>query len=68
MLDVEIGNAYVCQPVGAKKTLVGVIEKLYEHTALVKVTDYEMEDQSIVLECNQRMLVKFDKITAVAVA
>lgn len=51
-----------------KKTLVGVIEKLYEHTALVKVTDYEMEDQSIVLECNQRMLVKFDKITAVAVA
>ena len=51
-----------------KKSLVGVIEKLYEHTALVKVTDYEMEDQSIVLECNQRMLVKFDKITAVAVA
>ena len=67
MLDIEIGNAYVCQPIGAK-TLVGVIEKLYEHTALVKVTDYEMEDQSIVLECNQRMLVKFDKITAVAVA
>lgn len=68
MLDVEIGNAYVCQPVGAKKSLVGVIEKLYEHTALVKVTDCEMEDQSIVLECNQRMLVKFDQITALAVA
>ena len=25
MLDIEIGNAYVCQPIGAKKTLVGVI-------------------------------------------
>ena len=58
----------MCQPVGAKNVS-RVIEKLYEHTALVKVTDYEMEDQSIVLGVQSADVGKiWIKITAVAVA
>ena len=66
MVEVEIGKMYVCQPVGVKKAVIGIIEQLYDNTALVRVPDCQMEDQPVVQASNQRMLVKFDKIKAMA--
>jgi hypothetical protein len=68
MIDIQIGRSYICQPVGTTNAVTGVIEKIYMNTALVKVTNCELEDQSFVSECNQRMIVKFGDITNLSVA
>ncbi|WP_373193492.1 hypothetical protein [Enterococcus sp. RIT-PI-f] len=61
MENITIGEKYVCQPVGASKPVIGVVEKLYVNTALIVVSSYE-EDQAQVEACNRRMIVSFNKI------
>ena len=62
MENITIGEKYVCQPVGASKPVIGVVEKLYVNTALIVVSSYEEEDQAQVEACNRRMIVSFNKI------
>ncbi len=62
MENITIGEKYVCQPVGASKPVIGLVEKLYVNTALIVVSSYEEEDQAQVEACNRRMIVSFNKI------
>ncbi|WP_430609740.1 hypothetical protein [Enterococcus sp. DIV0876] len=64
MEQIEIGQTYRCQPVGTKKQVVGVVEKLYVNTALIIVTTCEEEDKNLVFESNHRMIVTFSNIHA----
>lgn len=64
MEQIEIGQTYYCHPVGTKKQVIGVVEKVYLNTALVVVTACEEEDKTLVFESNHRMIVTFTNIHA----
>ena len=58
MNQIEIGQSYLCTPVGLKNTVVGTVEQIYTNTVVITVEDCNKEARATVIESQHRMLVK----------
>lgn len=68
MTNVEIGKAYICKPIGLEGEVVGYVERTYANTVMITVESCEQKDRPKVIECQHRMLVKYENIVAAGVA
>lgn len=68
MTEVEIGKSYICKPVGLESEVVGFVEHTYTNTVLISVESCRQDDRAKVIECQNRMLVKYTDIVSSAVA
>ncbi|WP_427814332.1 hypothetical protein ACQKTA_04405 [Enterococcus sp. 22-H-5-01] len=64
MDNVEIGLTYECKAIGIEKEVTGVVEQLYNNTVLINVVDCEPTDRTAIIELQNRLLVKYEDISA----
>ncbi|MEG1504489.1 MAG: hypothetical protein RSC16_09595 [Enterococcus sp.] len=64
MDNVEIGLTYECKAIGIEKEVTGVVEQLYNNTVLINVVDCEPTDRAAIIELQNRLLVKYEDISA----
>lgn len=64
MLNIEVGNSYICKPIGVTNEVIGYIEHTYTNTAVVLVESYEQCDHFVIDEKQFRVLVKLTDIYA----
>lgn len=62
MNEVKIGKSYLCQPVGIENEVIGFVEHTYTNTVLITVESCQPQDRAKVIECQNRMLVKYEKV------
>ncbi|KRN88503.1 hypothetical protein [Ligilactobacillus ceti] len=59
----EIGDAVKCEKFASlKHDFVGVIEKTYENSAMVMITEFDAEDENIVSDFHEHAIVSFQKM------
>ncbi|WP_122646681.1 hypothetical protein [Enterococcus mediterraneensis] len=59
---IEIGKTYLCKPIGIKSEVIGFVEHTYTNTVLITVESCQSEDRPKVIECQNRMLVKYEDV------
>ncbi|MFC4772367.1 hypothetical protein [Enterococcus hermanniensis] len=64
MDNIEIGLTYECKAIGIEKAVTGVVEQLYNNTVLINVVDCEQTDRAAIIELQNRLLVKYEDISA----
>lgn len=62
MENIEIGKTYICKPIGLDNEVVGFVEHTYTNTVLITVESCERCDRPKVIECQNRMLVKYENV------
>lgn len=63
MENIEIGGTYLCKAIGLEKEVVGIVEQLYNNTAIINVVTYDPTDRARVIELQNRLLVKYEDIS-----
>lgn len=59
----EIGNAVKCEKFASlKHDFTGVIEKIYENSAMVMITDFDPEDATTVNDFHEHVIVSLKKM------
>ncbi|MFV0559479.1 MAG: hypothetical protein ACK5NA_02035 [Enterococcus sp.] len=59
---IEIGKRYICKPIGLKHEVVGFVEQVYTNTVLVSIEEYNPSDRTAVIECQNKVLVKYTNV------
>lgn len=62
MCEINIGDTYVCKAIGVKKEVIGIVEQSYTNTVMINVVDCDMEDRPVVIELQNRLLVKKEQV------
>lgn len=62
MEDIKIGETYSCQAIGLKEAVVGTVEQVYLHTAVVNVLEYQECDYEKVIDLQERVVVKLEDL------
>ncbi|WP_099974132.1 DUF2187 family protein [Lactobacillus terrae] len=64
--DLKIGETYSCEvEEDMDFPFKGKVEKVYEHSALVEITDVDPKDETNKMELNNKIVVSIKNITAV---
>lgn len=58
MCEINIGDAYVCKAIGVKNEVIGIVEQTYTNTVMINVVDCTTDDRPVVIELQNRLLVK----------
>lgn len=62
MDNIKIGQSYQCHAIGVENEVVGIIEHLYDNTAVISVITCDPHDRAQVIELQNKLLVKYENI------
>lgn len=62
MEQIEIGQSYICKPIGLENEVVGTVEHTYTNTVVITIEDCQRSDRAKVIEYQHRMLVRYEDI------
>ncbi|RST90257.1 hypothetical protein C7P63_04060 [Vagococcus humatus] len=63
---IAIGNSYQCKSPILDNSIIGIVEKKYDLTALIVVADSKVQKDARLIELNHRLIVPFEAISEVS--